>query len=167
MEPIYCPKCGLQAASNQKYCRACGQDLLAVAALLNEQSAIAPPKRWPMVWGISLLIASTAIASVLKLLSNQGIKVAGEQTPYLLALVVLVVFGAFGLLAYAVFAANASRRQLASPATAEATTNRIQPALPEPAPSITEHTTELIEQDEISPVEPITAPQPIEASERQ
>jgi len=167
MEPIYCPKCGVQAASKQKFCRACGQDLLAVAALLKAQPAIDVWKRWPMVWGVTLLIAGTAIASVLKVLSNQGIKVAGEMTPYLLALAVLVVFSAFGLLTYAVFSANSQHRQLTPPATGEATTNRMQPALAEAAPTITERTTELMERDGVSPVERITAPQTIEASERQ
>lgn len=167
MEPIYCPKCGVQAASKQKFCRACGQDLLAVAALLKAQPAIDVWKGRPMVWGVTLLIAGTAIASVLKLLSNQGIKIAGEMTPYLLALAVLIVFGAFGLLAYAVFRANSQLRQLTPPATGEATTNRIQPALAEAAPTITERTTALIERDGVSPVERITEPQTIEEGERQ
>jgi hypothetical protein len=166
MEPIYCPKCGAQAADKQKFCRACGQDMLAVSALINGQTVVDQWKRGPIVWGVSLLLGGTALGSIVKVLSKQGINVAGELTPYLMVLALLMVFGGMGLIAYLALSAISPHRRAPSPATLPASTNRMPVALAEPPTTITERTTELIERDEVHAAARSTAPQTTEASER-
>ena len=166
MEPIYCPKCGAQAANKQKFCRACGQDLLAVAALLKGQPTSNRLKRGSIGWGILLLIGGPALGSIIKVLSKQGINLAGAMTPYLSVLALLMFFGGLGLVTYLAMNGISPRRRATPAASLPAATNEMPFALAEPPLTITERTTELMEGDEVHAAARITAPQATEASER-
>lgn len=149
---MHCPKCGTEAVGAPKFCRVCGQDLVAVSELLSGLSVIDLWKRGPMIWGTGLIVAAAAFGSVLKVLSKQGINPAGELTPYLLALGVLTFFVGLALVSYWALSLMFPRNQgPRSPAQA-AHTARVQPEmLPEEMASITEKTTELFDA-EIAPV---------------
>jgi len=145
---MHCPKCGTEATDKPKFCRVCGQDLAAVAALLSGQPATGSLKRWPMFWGTGLIVAGAAFGSVLKVLSKQGINPAGEITPYLLSLGILTFFAGLTLVSYWAVSLMFPHNQMPHSPAQTAHTARMQPELlDEEMPSITEKTTELFDGD--------------------
>lgn len=145
MMSIYCPKCGSQSSEAQKFCRQCGQDLNAVSSLIKGPSNIEVWRRGPMIWGLSLFIGSAALGSVVKILSKEGIRLAGEFTPYLMAFLILTIFGGMGLMICSflpLIRCGASQPSV----KANKTTSRDFAALPARMPAVAEPTTELFEE---------------------
>jgi hypothetical protein len=157
---MHCPRCGTEAAGKPKFCRVCGQDLVTVSAVLSGQLVIDLWKRGSMIWGTALMIGGAALGSVLKVLTNQGINPAGEITPYLLALAVLIFFAGFGLILFSAVSVMFPHRQSAHPSAESANTARMKPELlSEEMAGITERTTALFEGEEPQVSVRTTAPQ--------
>ena len=143
---MHCPKCGTEAAGTPKFCRVCGQNLATVSALLSGQTVIDLWKRRSMIGGLSLVIGGAALGSVLKVLTKQGINPAGEITPYLLALSILISLAGMGLMLYSAIGA-VRPRSLPSHSSSETgnTAKMNSELLPDEMPRITEATTALFE----------------------
>jgi zinc-ribbon domain len=157
---MYCPKCGAQAPSNQKFCRSCGQDLNMVSQVVTGQPVTDTCKRGPMIWGIIMFLGGAALGSVIKILNKEGIHVAGGFTPYLMALIILMIFASFGLMIYSMSPLMSGRRRLPQAEGGSARTTKAQPvALPESMPAITEYTTELFDGEGAVVRAGTTAPQ--------
>jgi len=144
---MYCPTCATPAIKDQKYCRQCGQDLNMVAQVVKGQSVVEAWNRAAALWGMTLFIGGTAAGSVIKVLNKEGIHIAGAMTPYLLALILLLIFGGLGMLVYA-FVPGMKVRHLSRPTDRPAKPADTQPDLLAEAPAtITEHTTEILEKE--------------------
>ena len=144
---MYCPNCATPAIKDQKYCRQCGQDLNMVAQVIKGQSAIEAWNRAAALWGMTLFIGGAAAGSVIKVLGKEGIRPVGEFTPYLQALILLLVFAGLGMLVYA-FLPAMKVRHLSRPTDRPAKPADTQPDLLAEAPAtVTEHTTEILEKE--------------------
>jgi hypothetical protein len=107
---VYCPNCSAEALTKQKFCRSCGLELHAVADLISRQTNIAKPEtskealggpqRAMRIWGMILALGALAAGSSLKILWNEHIQVAGDFTPYLLPITLLLFFLGVGLMCY-------------------------------------------------------------------
>src|SRR6185436_5001495 len=98
---MYCPNCAAEAKTDQKFCRSCGMEMQGVAELIGAQTNIAKPDcekgpfkhgrhRAMLVWGMILTLVAVFFGSSLKLLGKEHIQVAGEFTPYLMVITMLV-----------------------------------------------------------------------------
>ena len=156
---MHCPKCGLEAAGEPKFCRVCGQNLATVSALLSGQTVIDLWKRRSMIGAISLVFGGAALGSVLKVLQKQGIQPAGGVTPYLLALSILISLAGMAWMMYV--AVGGMRASLPSHSSSEiANTAKMSPGLlPEEMPRVTEATTALFESEATEVSVRTTAPQ--------
>ena len=156
---MYCPNCGKQTASDQKFCRACGLGLEKIAQSLGEQlparmdqSLIARQERLEKFGVAALSVFGLGVLGFLlyaigqKLVASQGSLLA------ILAMLGLVIMLGCGVLSVILFARakelkeEASKRQLQPNANEVAGANK--ELLPEgkfePVPTVTERTTELL-----------------------
>ena len=157
---MHCPKCGTEAAGAPKFCRVCGQNLSTVSALLSGQTVIDLWKRRSMIGGLSVVIGGAALGSVLKVLTKQGISPAGEFTPYLLALSILICFAGFGLMLYSAARARSPYSLPSDPSPESASTAKMKlDLLPEEMTGITDRTTVLFEPEAAEVSVRTTAPQ--------
>lgn len=154
---MYCPNCSNEASTEQKFCRACGMELHAVAELISSQTGIAKPEkrkevllhggqRARLLWGMILTFGGVAAGSSLKILGREHIHIAGDFTPYLMVLALMTTFFGMGLMCYAFMSGNPRSKK---PAARPETTIRLKPELlSEEQPAVTEHTTAFLESSE-------------------
>ena len=127
---------------------------------LNVESPVGRMMRL-MFWGTAVMFGGAGLGAVLRVLGRQGIHPAGEFTPYVEALAVVMAIGGMFLVVYAMM--YATRAGLGTkkekPPKAEPTSELPQNRLPEPVSSVTEQTTDLLERAEVKIPVRNTAPQ--------
>lgn len=158
---MYCPNCSAEASSEQKFCRSCGLELLEVADLISRQTDIARPRtrketsldgrRAMVLWGMILSLGALAAGSSFKILWNENVRIAGDFTPYLLPITLLVLFLGFGLMCYPFLRSIAPRAKPGDPLSpkSERTSELTDPLAAELPPiqaSVTEQTTKFLEE---------------------
>lgn len=165
---MYCPNCSIEASADQKFCRACGMELLAVAELMRRQSNLMKPERSPqsgfqgrqramLFWGFVAMFVGIAVGASLKLLGKEGIRPAGDLTPLISVIALLSAFLGMALMCYPfleLMTPRAKRRDQ-SPTALQQTAKLLN----EEPSSVTEHTTELFEASIARSDERDTAPQ--------
>jgi TRAP-type C4-dicarboxylate transport system permease small subunit len=105
-----------------------------------------------LIWGCVTMFGAIAVAASLKILSREGIRVAGEFTPYVSVLALLVVFFGMGMMCLAMLESYSPRRRSREQASAvEQTANSQVRQLPDQPFSVIERTTEFFE-DTVAPV---------------
>jgi hypothetical protein len=143
-------------------------ELTAVAELLGAQINIKKPeqaKGWAgrqamLRWGLVLMFGGVAVGSGLKILGNEHIQVAGQFTPYLMVINLMIVFLGMGLICYPFLQMVSPRRPKAAlPANPPATIKLAPELLSEEPSSVTEQTTEFLEAHPIRTGVRDTAPQ--------
>jgi len=99
-----------------------------------------------MFWGTVIMFGGAGLGGVLRVLGRQGVRPAGEFTPYLEAFAVLMGLGGLFYIAYALLYATTTnlRSPKAVTSKTEPTSEIPQDRLPEPILSVTEQTTELL-----------------------
>ena len=160
---MYCPNCSAEAPHEQKFCRSCGLELDAVASLISGQTKIAKPEtpkqtlsgreRAMLIWGMILSLTALAAGSSLKILWNEHIQVAGDFSPYLVPITLLLLFLGVGLMCYPFLHVMAPRAKPGQPLSSksERTTelkSELTPELSSEQPSVTEQTTKFLEESE-------------------
>jgi len=163
---MYCPNCSMEASTDQKFCRACGMELQAVADLVAGQAGIAKPDnatggtfqtrhRAMIIWGFILTFGAAGIGAGLKILGKENIHPAGELTPYISVIAVLLAFFGMGLMSYPFLQmmspGRRSRSSRAATPNSEPTVKLKPELLTELPPSVTDLTTELLDASE-SPI---------------
>jgi len=155
---MYCPNCSTEASTDQKFCRTCGMELHAVAELVSSQSSTARPesparggfqtrRRAMIIWGLILTFGSVGVGSALKILGKENIHPAGEFTPYVSVIFLLLAFVGMVLMSYPFLLMSSGRKYSAS--TKAEPTAKLQPdLLTEQPSSVTEGTTEFFEDSE-------------------
>ena len=165
---MYCPNCSAEASSEQKFCRSCGLELLEVAGLISRQTDIARPgtrketspdgrRRAMLLAGMILTLVSVAAGSSFKILWNENVRIAGDFTPYLLPITLLLLFFGVGLMCYPLFRKMtpstrpdhplSSKPERTTEQTSELT-DELTPELPPIQASVTEQTTKFLEESE-------------------
>lgn len=154
---MYCPNCGKETSTDQKFCRACGLGLEKIALSLGEQlparldqSLSARKERLEKLGVGALSVFGLGILGLIlysvgqKLLASQGSLVA------ILAMLGLLIMLGSGLLSVILFARakelgeQASKRQQ-QPDELTGSTKELPPeGRFEPVPTVTERTTELL-----------------------
>jgi actin-related protein len=154
---MFCPNCGNQTSSEQKFCRACGLGLEKIAQSLGEQlpsrmdqSLRARQERLEKLGVGALSVFGLGVLGFLlyavgqKLLASQGSLLA------ILVMVGLVIMLGCGLLSVILFARAKELREQAGkhPLQPNEITGQTKELLPEsrfePIPTVTERTTELL-----------------------
>lgn len=168
---MYCPNCAAEAPKDQKFCRSCGMELQAVAIILGAQSNIAKAEqpdeaffhgrqRAMLIWGMILTLAAAAFGSSVKMLQKDHIQLAGEFTPYLMVITLLIAFFGMGLMCYPFLQRISPKRRTTLAAPKLEPTGGLNPALLREEPSsVTEQTTEFLEAFPIETKPRDTAPQ--------
>ena len=156
---MYCPNCGSQTSTDQKFCRACGLGLEKIALSLNEQlparldqSLIARQDRLEKLGLGALSVFGLGVLGFLLYAVAQKLLVSQGSLLTILALVGLVIMLGCGLLSVILFARakelkeQASKRQLQPNANEpSAPTKELLPeSRLEPVPTVTDRTTELL-----------------------
>lgn len=154
---MYCPNCSVEAQGNQKFCRSCGMGLRAVAQMVVAQSNPTKSKqcdgvgsfrgwqRGMIIWGAGIMLGAVALGSTIKVLSKDHIQIAGEFTPYLSAITLLICFLGMAMVCYPVLKGFARQRpDLILPDAQPTITLRPDRLAAEPS-SITEKTTDFME----------------------
>jgi hypothetical protein len=157
---MYCPSCGIQSSPDQKFCRSCGMDLQAVSQLVvgklspsnSESLSYGSEKtvQHRMVkilgWGGVILFMGLVLSVIgRKYLHNELLDAIG----WIMVLLAFFITG-YGLFSAWLSGTKTSQRSL----IVKANTQRDLPdgemleMFSEEAPSITEHTTRLIEGSE-------------------
>lgn len=158
---MHCPNCGKPAAADQKFCRGCGFNLEKISHLLAEQSPKAEPvehdrskKVGRFGFGLLGLAALSLLVVAYGGIINEVIIGRGDPVGGILFLIVLTALF-FGLL-FIVYSSSArrksaDRRVSQPPSLAEGEETLTLPPVNEAAviPSITEHTTSLLEDDKV------------------
>lgn len=158
---MYCPKCSTEASTEQKFCRACGMELQAVAELVQSDNSSQKPDRKDesglqmrnralFIWGCVAMFGAGAVGAALKVLGKEGIRPAGEFTPYVLALAVMAALFGMGLICLASLGASPRRGLKKQSGGLDQTVNSAVRQLPGQPSSITEKTTEFLEGSEAS-----------------
>ena len=154
---MYCPNCGKQTSTEQKFCRTCGLGLDKIAQSLGEQlparvdeTLLARKERMEKLGVAALSVFGLGLLSVLLYIIGEQLLARGNVLQALVILGLTIMF-ACGLVSVFLFAQAkelgeaATKRQL--PATAEKSTPTRE-LLPEgrmePVPTVTERTTELL-----------------------
>jgi hypothetical protein len=159
---MYCPNCGSQTSSDQKFCRACGLGLEKIALSLSEQLPTRPDEklvsekeRFERLGVAALSVFGAGVVGLLlffivyRMMFLQGKILNG------LALFGLAIMAACGVLATILFAKAkeveeaAGKRRVqttnAKPTVEATTTNELlTEGRFEPVPSVTDRTTELL-----------------------
>ncbi|MEK6409501.1 MAG: zinc ribbon domain-containing protein [Acidobacteriota bacterium] len=169
---MYCPNCSAEALKDQKFCRSCGMELQAVAILLGAQSHIAKPdrpdeaffhgrQRAMLVWGMILTLAAVAFGSSVKILQKEHIQLAGDFTPYLMVITLLIAFFGMGLMCYPFLQMISPKRRssLAATPKPEPIGDPNSALLQGEPASVTEQTTEFLEATQLATKPRDTAPQ--------
>lgn len=156
---MYCPNCGKQTATDQKFCRACGLGLEKIAQSLGEQlparvdqSLLARQERLEKFGVGALSVFGLGLLGFLLYLIGQKLVVSQGSLLAILAMVGLVIMLGCGLLSVILFARakelkeEASKRQLQPNANevAGSTKELLPEGRFEPVPSVTDRTTELL-----------------------
>ena len=156
---MYCPNCGKQTATDQKFCRACGLGLEKIAQSLGEQlparvdqSLLARQERLEKFGVGALSVFGLGLLGFLLYLIGQKLVVSQGSLLAILAMVGLVIMLGCGLLSVILFARakelkeEASKRQLKPNANevAGSTKELLPEGRFEPVPSVTDRTTELL-----------------------
>ena len=156
---MYCPNCGKQTATDQKFCRACGLGLEKIAQSLGEQlparldqSLVARQERLEKFGVGALSVFGLGLLGFLLYLIGQKLVVSQGSLLAILAMVGLVIMLGCGLLSVILFARakelkeEASKRQLQPNANevAGSTKELLPEGRFEPVPSVTDRTTELL-----------------------
>jgi hypothetical protein len=169
---MYCPNCSAEASTEQKFCRSCGMELLAVAELIRDQTPMVRPEtseeptvqarqRAMLIWGLILTFGAAAAGASLKILGKEGIHPAGEFTPYVSVIAVVAAIFGMGLMCYPFLQQTWGKPKSRKPLLQKPEpTIKLRPALlSEEHPSVTEFTTEFLEASEAQAKAPDTAPQ--------
>ena len=144
---MYCPNCAMEADSNQKFCRQCGQDLNKVEQVLKGRTVVKAGNRATAIWGLTLCLGGAALVSVLNVLSEKGIH-PGSFLPYMMAAAIVMAIAGLGLMMYAFIPAMNIQR-LSPPVNATGKLSHTQPdLLTEAPPTITEHTTRILQEED-------------------
>lgn len=155
---MYCPNCGKQTSTEQKFCRACGLGLEKIAQSLGEQlparmdqSLVARKERLEKLGVGALSVFGLGVLGFLLYAVGQKLSAQGSLLA-VLAMVGLVIMLGCGLLSVILFARakelgeQANKRQLQPNETD--TSGSTRELLPEgrfePVPTVTERTTELL-----------------------
>lgn len=110
-----------------------------------------------VLWGMILSLGALAAGSSFKILWNENVRIAGDFTPYLLPITLLLLFLGFGLMSYPFLRMMAPRAKPGHPLSSkpERTTERtseltdpLTPELPPIQASVTEQTTKFFEESE-------------------
>lgn len=156
---MYCPNCGKQTSTDQKFCRGCGLGLEKIALSLGEQlparvdqSLRARQERLEKLGVGALSVFGLGILGFLVYAVGKKLLVTGPSLIAILAIVGLVIMFGSGLLSAFLFARakelgeQASKRQQEpGEIDAGASTKELLPeGTFEPVPTVTERTTELL-----------------------
>lgn len=166
---MHCPNCGTQTSREQKFCRSCGLGLEKVAHFLGEQmprqldeSLLARKERLERMGVAALSVFGAGVLGMLlygvvyKVMIVQGRAFEG------LAILALLGIVACGLLAAVLFAqaneagAKRSAGRLQELVPDEAPPELLTEGQPQPLPSVTERTTDLLMAEKKSEAEPVT-----------
>ena len=169
---MHCPNCGTQASADQKFCRSCGIGLQMISQALAEELAAVesnqPPgelvetarsrykkfARWGAITALSgvgmlVLMSISLIVSVpLQKTFELDPEFYFENIlPWLFAVAITLIFTGIGLMIAGVIKKHSHRQPLQPSTLPQAdTTSKLPPAsYPEPAPSVAERTTDLLE----------------------
>lgn len=97
-----------------------------------------------------LSLASVAAGSSLKILGKEHIQVAGDFTPYLLPIMLVLLFLGVGLMCYPYLRVMAPRGKPGQPLSSKTErTTELTPELPAEMASVTEQTTKFLEESEV------------------
>ena len=153
---MYCPNCGNKTSSDPKFCRACGLGLEKIAQSLGEQlparmdqSLTARKERLEKLGLGALSVFGLGILGLILYFVGQKLLAQGSLLA-VLAMVGLVIMLGCGLLSVILFARakelgeQASKRQPEPSELAGATKELLPEGRFEPAPTVTERTTELL-----------------------
>lgn len=156
---MYCPNCATEASAEQKFCRSCGMELLAVAELIRDQSPMVKPQsrqeptfgtrqRAMLVWGFIITFGAAGVGASLKILAKESIHPAGEFTPYVSVIAVLAAFFGMGSMCYPFLQMMSGiTRSRRPPLPKSEPTVKLRPLpLADEQPSVTEQTTEFLEE---------------------
>lgn len=155
---MYCPNCGNQTSTEQKFCRACGLGLEKIVQSLGEQlparvdqSLLARKERLEKLGVSALSVFGLGVLGFLLYAVGQKLSAQGSLLA-VLAMVGLVIMLGCGLLSVILFARakelgeQASKRQLQpnETDTGGSTRELLPEARFEPVPTVTDRTTELL-----------------------
>lgn len=155
---MHCPNCGAPAAADQKFCRSCGFNLEKISHLLAEQSPAvegAEPDRSKKAARLGFALLGLAALSFLVMayggIINEVIIGRGDLVGGILFLTIITAIF-FGL-GFIVFSASARKKKSARPPSEPPSLAEGEETLTLPpagestvVPSITEHTTNLLEE---------------------
>jgi hypothetical protein len=114
-----------------------------------------------LIWGFIVTFGTLGVATGVKILAKDGIYPAGEFTPYLKVIAVLLAFFGMGLMCYPFLQTMSGKtRSRRLPLPKPAPTIKLKPGLlPEEQPSVTEQTTEFLAASDAGILVRDTAPQ--------
>lgn len=148
---MHCPACGKPAKDQQKFCRSCGFGLEPVAQLLGEQLPIsaelteAERRTEKLVgWGINALLGILIIGAA-KAIIYWVVIVKGQFWPGIFLLGLLAWLALYMFLIGKWTELQKSSRRRSAPTLPSAEDTAKLPAAPEPVPTVTERTTDLLE----------------------
>jgi hypothetical protein len=156
---MYCPNCGNQTSTDQKFCRACGLGLEKIALSLGEQlaapldqSLMARQERFEKLGLGALSVFGLGVLGFLLYAVAQKLLVSQGSLLTILALVGLVIMLGCGLLSVILFARAKELKEQASKRQLHPNANELsgptKELLPEgsfePVPTVTDRTTELL-----------------------
>ncbi len=146
---MYCPNCGTQVSTEQKFCRACGLEVQGIArqmAQLQAGNAAAEPGLPNTVWRYRLMFAGVCVmlSGLVLLMINSLLHINRIiNLPSVLLLMIGALLTLYGELAPKLHAPPQPRRtpQPTELPAAETTSKLALAAGAEPVMSVTEHTT--------------------------
>jgi hypothetical protein len=154
---MYCPNCGKQTATDQKFCRACGLGLDKIAQSLGEQlparvdeTLLARKERMEKLGVAALSVFGLGLLSILVYMIGEKLLAKGNLFEALVILGFAIMF-ACGLVSVFLFARakelgdEATKRQLPTSTEQNSPTRELlAEGRMEPFPTVTERTTELL-----------------------